>query len=513
MFSFSKIRVLTRTLRNSAIVFIALVVSGYAVAQTVDVRPIVPSDNAPEGAVGVTPKGDFVDEEGYRIREEGESEFDNYSGSFVNDWRLSEADYEDTEFGELMYNEASTPTKLEILRLLSKDTPSLAVFLHALAMGIDIEETLQASVRYEPNKGRDLAASAVSLIPILSDSSPYKYAGYELEDLEREDENSPYKVEEVIRNFFEDRLVLRPLPDWFEGQYHFLASAAELKKIQTESEGQQWYRSKSTQEFERRPVFVSLYESSKIAIVDSEDRIDEALASDPQALLPVVFIFNKLNERPIDDLGYPKTIRGVQSAYVDQSIMLTPTPEWQLGEYHMYADIKEFYEIFEIPDEEDFEPDEWLRLLEEAEDYAVTDTSFLMVVLGGGSTENSAGGTQSAAMSGFNDVPSLEYAAWDNPRSESSFEYRRPSDGAALSLENITGDGLVFNRPDLIAALNTLGVSKVPLSFYYVDETRMKPYVKGPKGLLGIIEGARRFTDAGGRGGITLCASPPCISE
>lgn len=506
MISFSKISVLTRTLRLFAIIFTAFVLCGQTAAQVVDTRPVVPSDNAPEGAVGVTPSGDFVDEEGYRLREEGESEFDNYSGSFVNDWRLSEADYEDTEFGELMYNEASTPTKLEILRLLSKDTPSLAVFLHALAMGIDIEETLQASVRYEPGKGRDLAASAVSLIPILSDSSPYRYAGYELEDLEREDENSPYRVKDVIENFFEDRLVLRPLPDWLEGQYHFLASARELKEIKSKSEGQQWYRSKSTQEFERRPVFISLYESSKIAIVDSEDRIDEALSSDPQALLPVVFIFNKLNERPIDDLGYPKTIRGVQTAYVDQSIMLTPTPEWQLGEYHMYADIDEFYDIFEIPSEEDFEPEEWLRLLEEAEDYAVTDTSFLMVVLGGGST-------QEAALERNGYVFGQEYAAWDNPRSESAFEYIRPSGSSALTLENISGDGLVFNRPDLIAALKTLGVSKVPLSFYYVDESRMKPYVKGPKALLGIVEGVRRFTTTGGQGGISLCASPPCVSE
>lgn len=281
MFSFLQFSALTRVLRTFAVFLMALVVCANSSAQVADVRPVTPSDNAPDGAVGVTQGGDFVNEEGYRIREADESEFDNYSGSFVNDWRLSDADYEDTEFGELMYNEASTPTKLEILRLLSKDTPSLAVFLHALAMGIDIEETLKASVRYEPNKSRDLAASAVSLIPILSDSSPYRYAGYELEDLEREDENSSYLVKDVIENFFEDRLVLRPLPDWFEGQYHFLASAKELKEIQSQSAGQQWYRSKSTQDFERRPVFISLYESSKLAIVDSEDRIDEAIADAP----------------------------------------------------------------------------------------------------------------------------------------------------------------------------------------------------------------------------------------
>lgn len=158
---------------------------------------------------------DRLDDNGYRVREVDESEFDNYSRSYVRDWRKSDTDYEDTEFGELMYNEASTPTKLEILRLLSKDTPSITVFMHAIAMGIDIEEVLKAAVRYEPNNASSFSASAVSLLPVLTESEQVKYSGYELQDLERDDENQPYRVQDVIDNFFDDRLVLRPYPDWF----------------------------------------------------------------------------------------------------------------------------------------------------------------------------------------------------------------------------------------------------------------------------------------------------------
>jgi hypothetical protein len=160
-----------------------------------------------------------VDDTGSKIKPEGESEFDNESESFVKDWRDADPDYEDTEFGDLMYTEASTSTKLEMLRLLSKETPSMMVFMHAVSMGLNIEDILQAAVKYEPSKGRDLAAAAVNMLPLMADSESYSYSSYLLEDLDREDEAEPYSVEEVANKFFEDRLVLRPYPEWFDGQY------------------------------------------------------------------------------------------------------------------------------------------------------------------------------------------------------------------------------------------------------------------------------------------------------
>ncbi len=440
----------------------------------------------------------------YKPRGDGESEFDNRSASYVRDWRdaLPREQYEDTEFGGLMYNEASTPTKLEILRLLSKDTPSMMVFMTALSMGLDIETVAQASAKYQPEKSRDLAASAVNLLPVLTDSSSYLYSSYELEDLERE-EDKPYSVERVIEKFFEDRLVLRPYPDWFDGQFHFMASAAELKKLQTPQQDIEWYRAKSTDvDTSNRPIFVSLYESSSSVLIDGEQRIERALKENPNALLPVVFIFNRLNERSADQLGYPMNIKGVQAAYAEKNLMLTPTPEWQLGEYHMYATLDEFYDIFNIPEEEDFEPEAWQKLLEEAEDYTVTDTAFLMVVLGAPEDQD----TTTKRLIASEHL----YAAWDDPRSESSFPYVAPSDEEPATLNNLMGKGLIFSRPDLIAALNALGVTKVPVAFYYLDSARVKPYNKGPRPLiqsiLGIIPSIQTF---GGSGGL-ICASPPC---
>lgn len=493
---------LKRIVASVAAYLLTSLIASYAIAQ--QSLPQVPSlaQEDPNQTL-------VLSDQGYRLPSDEDSEFNNYSDEFVADWRKADPEHEDTEFGELIYNEASAPTKLEILRLLSKDTPSIVVFLHAIAMGINIEDVLQASVKYEPNKSPDLAASAVALVPVLGESNDYVYSGYELEDLEREDEEKPYLVADVVDKFFKDRLVLRPYPDWFDGQYHFLASAAELKTLQEPQKEVKWYRTKSTQDIAKRPVFVSLYEATESVLIDSEERIAEALAQDPNALLPVVFIFNRLNERAIDQLGYSPTIRGVQEAYVEKSLMVTPSPEWQLGEYHTYAAIDEFYEVFDLPEEEDFEPEAWQELLAEAEDYSVTNTAFLIVVLG---DENQDDENQSVARSRYPDGTML--AAWDDPRADAEFKYVQPEDSSPVTLKTLLGKGLVLNRPDLIAALKALGVQRVPVAYYYVDSSRVYPYVKNPRGLINAANGVITRPPSGvSGGGVTPCASPPCVDQ
>jgi len=451
-----------------------------------------------------------TDRAGYRVAPEEESEFDNKNAGFVKDWRFSDFDYEDTEFGELMYNESSTPTKLEILRLLSKETPSMMVFMSAIAMGLDIDEVLQAAVKFQPEKSRELASSAVNLLPLLTETSSYLYSGYDLEDLEeeleedvREDETIPYSVERVIEKFFKQRLVLTPYPDWFDGQYHFLASAQELSRLQKPQKGIRWYRTKSTEPVENRPIFVSLYEATGSVLIDGEQRIAEALKNDPNAVLPVVFIYNRLNERAVDELGYPSTIKGVQQAYSEKNLITTPSPEWSIGEYHLYAEMEEMYEIFDIPEEDDFEPEAWQNLLVEAEEYSLNNTSFLLVVIGAGEGEEVATALADNQL----------YAQWDNPRTETAFPYTAPEGALKPSFKNLTGKGLIFNRPDLIAALNALGVTKVPVSFYYLDNTRLRPYIKGPQTLIKAavgVGGPPSPPGGGGFGDPPVCASPPC---
>lgn len=477
-------------------------------------------DRFPEQLEGV------VDESGYEVQPSSESEFDNQSDTFVKDWRKAAPDYEDTVFGERMYNEPSVPTKLEMLRLLSKDTPSTMVFMHAISMGLELDEVLQAAVKYEPSKGRDLASSAVSLIPIMSESTAYLYSSYELNDLDRDDKAQPYSVAKVIDRFFKDRLVLRPYPDWFGGQYHFLASAAELKSLQTPKKETKWYKSKSSEDASKRPIFVSLYEGTGSVLIDSNERIEQALQENANALLPVVFIFNRINERSVDELTYtdkndkqgrtyPRTIRGVQDAYLDKNLMLTPAPEWQIGDYQLLASVDEFSEVFDIPSEQDFEPEAWQQLLLEAKKYSVNNTSFLVAIVDGGDDQGVSARVTKAK--------NQRYATWDNPRTEGRFKYVKPKhgegDGEGVTLASLLSKGLTLNRPDLIAALKTLGISDVPVSFYYLDSARVKPYKKGPRALIQAAIGAGTPPGSfGGSGGflpppveVPPVASPPGI--
>ena len=440
--------------------------------------------------------------ENYKQIQQGESEFDNYNDGFVSYWQHADENYQDTVFGELLYSEPSTSTKLEMLRLLSKETPSTIVFIHALSMGLSVDEMLLASLEYQPGKARDLASSAVSLLPFLQDRNVYQYSTYNLDSLEKYinglteqrgkgsvdpgNENIPYSVKEVINNFFDDRRVLVPYPDWLDGQMHFMASAKELLELNANSNKLFWYQSKNTQSPDDRPIFISLYENNKTILIDGEARIRKALYTNKDIQLPVVFIFNRLNERPIASLGYPATLQGIQDAYSEKSLMITPTPEWHSGEYHALIDINEFYKKFDIPQESDFEPEVWERLIKDARNYDVNETSLVVVVLDAG--DNLTASKTAENLSGHRLLDSSMLAAWDNPRTESQYPYVVPQSSndalADLSLESIVEQGMVLNRPDLIAALKEIGVTQIPVSFYYLDNERVKPYFRGPRSLI-----------------------------
>ena len=483
---------------------------------------IVLSFSAVTNAQEVSPENDL-----YKLPQERDSEFDNPNDGFVTSWRNAEADYEDTVFGELIYNEPSTPTKLEMLRLLSKDTPSTIIFMHAISMGLGIDEILQASVRFSPEKARDLAGSAVSLLPMLNRSEIYHYSTYDLDSLreyvselsdeKRKDYNivdgQEYSVHAVIDRFFDGRLTLRPNPDWYDGQVHFMATAKELSSLhyQTINNGTRWYRSKSSKKVDQRPIFISLYENDKSVIIDGDERIRMALAQDPNSELPVVFVYNKLNERPIDKIDYPSTLHGLRDAYVKENLMVTPPPEWQIGEYHIYVDVQEFYELFEIPSEKDYEPEVWEKLIVEAENYDVNETSFIVVILGGvGVNKQDANEKLSQPMQ-LVDPSFTQTAAWDDPRSESQFKYTPPKNGIDLSLNGILGKGMIFNRPDLVAALNTLGVTSIPVTIYYLDGARVKPFNRGPRSLIQAAIGIKSPVTVPPTGGTVPLppASPP----
>ena len=159
-------------------------------------------------------------------------------------------------------------------------------------------------------------------MPLVDQSPKYSYSGYELDDIECDQE--PYFLAaDVLERFFDGLDVLKPQPDWLEGQFHFEASAQELQYLVEESlraDGEEdakvrfaansasdiaWYlrTENATKEITRdRPIFVSLYEIDETVRIDGEARIIQALATDPSAKLPVVFVFNKIKEIALDQL-------------------------------------------------------------------------------------------------------------------------------------------------------------------------------------------------------------------
>ena len=136
-------------------------------------------------------------------------------------------------------------------------------------------------------------------MPLVDQSAKYSYSGYELDDIERDQE--PYFLAaDVLERFFDGRDVLKPQPDWLEGQFHFEASAQELQYLVEESlraDGEEdakvrfaansasdiaWYlrTENATKEITRdRPIFVSLYEIDETVRIDGEARIIQALAN------------------------------------------------------------------------------------------------------------------------------------------------------------------------------------------------------------------------------------------
>ena len=495
-----------------------------------------------------------LDEDGYRIPSPSESEFDNVRSSSAPPplprVANSDQEYIDTTFGEFLYSEASLATKLEMLRLLSKETPPTQVFLHAISMGLGVDEMLRASASYEGGRARELAVAAVNVLPLVDQTPAYRYSGYELEDIER-DEEPIYLAGDVLTRFFDDRKVLRPQPDWLEGQIHFRASAAELNALVAGGDNVRWYLnpqdSRKLIDRSKRPIFVSLYEEDGSVRIDSQDRIRQALRTDPNSKLPVVFIFNRLNEIALDQLieaEYPLTVRGVRDAYVEKTLMLTPVPEWDVGEHHIKAELSELDELFNLPTQNDFEPEHWQRLLAAARDYSVEGTAFLIVVMpnaSGDEADDDERNNRYSLRSVFDLDISLktQLAAWDNPRSESAFPFVAPGTDAyyerderderrdrsnAQGDDGLLGDGLILNRPDLIAALlhlqNELGKTRVPVAFYYVDSARVKSFLRGPRALLGFVEGVPGTPPGGGNGGFgpppedpPSCASPPCLEQ
>jgi len=351
---------------------------------------------------------------------------------------INDSSYEDTEFGAYLYSETSDATREELAQLLVAEHPSVKVFMHGLSMGAGIDEVLDAAVRIDNQRSRDFVTSAATLLPLLTATRSYQYSEYTLDDIEE-----PYSAEQILSRFFDDRSVLIPQPDWYEGQVHVSLSARELANLEKQNPNADWYTNGDLSPSDGRPVFVSAYENDGSVLLDSKERIEEALKTNPDGLLPVVFVFNKLKERSIHKFTYPKTLDGIQHAYLDEGLMLTPTPEWNAGDHHINVSVDELIERFDIRVKQD-----------------------------------------------YLDADEAELWQHRQPRTYGYAPLSYASQSSSDSLGYILSDGMILNRPEKVAVAKDMGKTTLPVSIYYLDSTRVKPYRFGVRGLKNVAQGA-----------------------
>ena len=369
-------------------------------------------------------------------------------GLGVSSYAVSQSQSEDkANFASYLYAEASDATRAEMLDLLDREDPAVGIFAHSVSMGLPIEELLEAAVRNDVDKGSQYYSAAGFLLPLLDFNEKQLFGEYALEDLD--DSNS---ASEAIEKFFEKRSRLETRPDWHTGEYHMLSPVTELKKIldASSSASNNWYvvDEDSDKPSPSRPVFIQLFSDTDSIIVNDAEKINRVFSTSPEATLPVVFVYNTTYERPVSRMTQPATVKSIISDYYANGTMVTPPPEWDLREYHLMATMAELEDVFNLPEEDDIDPDRWQAIVADIKQNGI-DESFLVTLIPGGSIGST--GTRSAT-------------------------------GLDRGIE-VLGEGAVINRLDKIAAAKTLGFTALPVSFYYIDNQRVKPFRLGLTGL------------------------------
>ena len=300
----------------------------------------------------------------------------------------------ETGFGQKFYSEPTPATRQEIINLLDEGFPSQNVFLMATAMGLSIDEVLEAAINNNQEYGRDYMTSAISILryyegqPRLTDF----YREYSADEL-----GGSRDVDEVVRRAFLNREALAIGLDWQSGFYHLASPAAKLDQIANATlvGDDYWYRRivnkdgfSATPFAAGRPAFVSLYPNIKgTSGTRSNDYYsftdfgsNPALARTANGNVPVVFIYNQDREHPAGEFPQPITAQNIIDRYHSEGIMLTPVPDWKRGDYHGEILISELERFIDLPDIDDFDRSEFSQLQDQIRLNGISE-SLVAVVL------------------------------------------------------------------------------------------------------------------------------------
>lgn len=250
----------------------------------------------------------------------------------------------------------------ELDGFLADGYPAPSVLMHAAGNGMSIDRALYAAVRSQPQRAGELYTTALELMGYLPgwtcgaapDTHLYDPV-YNINDLP-----DPRRVAEVASRYFESRARLAPFPDWPHGEYHMLASAAELLALVAQPQTDFWYRPGPAQATPggqpRETVLIGLYPGTNRIVVDTTAARIRQWRDQGQTRIPVTFVYNLAPQRPISSFPDEVSLEAVMEAFFRDGEELTPVPLWAVGDYHLEVSGAELTAQFELPDREAIEP-------------------------------------------------------------------------------------------------------------------------------------------------------------
>jgi hypothetical protein len=163
--------------------------------------------------------------------------------------------------------------------------------------------------------------------------------------------------------------------------------------------------------------------------------------------------------------------------------MVTTAPQWSLGDHHLMVSVDELVERFDVRLKQDYldedEAELWQQIYDKESPQSELDKALLLVILPGGAVENEE-----------SENPSQTKSAGIKSRPIGFAQMSYASSGNTDSLGYILNNGMILNRPEKVAVAKELGKSELPVAIYYVDDSRVKPYRLGIKGLKGVAQAA-----------------------
>lgn len=265
-----------------------------------------------------------------------------------------------------------TRTYNEILTFFNEGYPIASVLLHAVGLGLTMDDAVYLAVKANRDRAPEIYATAAGLLPSLpgwvcrtgATGSDRYHRDYPLSDL-----GPQPTVRAVADRYFESDQRLAPFPDWQGGGYHMKASVKELESLLKKG---WWYqvnggRTGGAQpgaagELTKRPLFISFYRENKEIMVDDNLRQVERAKQQGVTELPVVFVYNDKQYRAVSEYGEGATLKDVSDRYFSNDERLTAVPKWKDGDYHMMVGIREFEDTFTIPKKDEVEASRWAAL-------------------------------------------------------------------------------------------------------------------------------------------------------